>query len=83
MGFRNIRRSHPRMGAKAFPLRKITGEKMVEIKTAQGGSTGVFIKHEVLECGHTMAPRTDFVGATNATRRRCAKCKSADSAVQL
>jgi hypothetical protein len=64
------------MGAKAFPLRKIVGSKQVEILTAQGKSTGVFRQHEILECGHTQVPRTDFVGETNASARRCGKCAS-------
>jgi hypothetical protein len=29
---------------------------------------------EVLECGHTQNPREDFIGETNAVRRRCQKC---------
>lgn len=30
---------------------------------------------EVLECGHRQRPKTDFVGETNAQRRRCRKCR--------
>lgn len=30
---------------------------------------------EVLECGHHQRPREDFIGVTNATRRRCWKCQ--------
>lgn len=30
---------------------------------------------EVLECGHDQMPMSDLIGETNATRRRCRKCK--------
>lgn len=29
---------------------------------------------EVLECGHTIHPPRDFIGETNAVRRRCWRC---------
>jgi hypothetical protein len=59
------------MGAKAYPRRKIVGHKMVLVLLADGTESGYFIEHEVLECGHTMRPRSDFVGETNANARRC------------
>jgi hypothetical protein len=76
MAFHHPNRSHrkPEMGAKAYPLRKIIGTRMVEIKLAGGKPSGVEILHEVLECGHTMRPRSDFVGETNTTKRRCLQC---------
>lgn len=30
---------------------------------------------ELLECGHVQLLRSDFIGQTNAVRRRCRKCK--------
>lgn len=41
------------------PLRKIVGTNAGK---------------EVLECGHEQRPREDFVGVTNASRRRCDYC---------
>ena len=75
MAFHHPNRSHrkPVMGAKAYPLRKIVGEKMVDIIIGDKPS-GYQIRHEVLECGHTMRPREDFVGEINATKRRCRQC---------
>jgi hypothetical protein len=64
----------PRMGAKAYPLRKILGTRMVPLKLADGRDSEYSILHEVLECGHTMRPREDFVGETNASKRRCTQC---------
>ena len=29
---------------------------------------------EILECGHRQLPKRDFVGETNAYKRRCRKC---------
>lgn len=77
MAFEFSRRSKehpPKMGAKAYPLRKIVGHKMVEMTLAGGKPSGVSIEHEELECGHTMRPRSDFVGETNANKRRCLQC---------
>lgn len=51
-----------RMGARTTnrnPLRKI-------VKYSHG--------YETLECGHAQRPRRDFIGETNATRRRCKRC---------
>jgi len=75
MAFHHPNRSHrkPVMGAKAYPLRKIVGTKMVPIMIGDKPSQ-YEVLHEVLECGHTMRPREDFVGETNATKRRCRQC---------
>lgn len=51
-------------GARSGPLRKIVS---VEYK----GQT----PYETLECGHTNMAKRDLMGFTNATRRRCRKCK--------
>ncbi len=57
------------------PLRKIVGQKMERI------GTSIFERHvEVLECGHTLAPRHDMIGETNAVSRRCRECLSASCA---
>lgn len=29
---------------------------------------------EILECGHRVSPREDFIGQTNVVRRRCPFC---------
>lgn len=52
-------------GAHAGPLRKIVAEGVNE----HGVET------ETLECGHTLHRKRDLMGPTNATRRRCRKCK--------
>lgn len=66
MGFAKMSfRSHGG-GHNRGPLRKVVGIKEV--------LPDCF--HELLECGHTKPVRTDFVGPTNAARRRCGKCKS-------
>ena len=64
----------PVMGAKACPLRKIIGTRMVPILLADGSESEYLIRHEVLECGHTMPPVKDFAGETNASSRRCWQC---------
>jgi hypothetical protein len=46
------------------PLRKIVGHETNEYGALR----------EVLECGHRVVPREDFIGPTNATRRRCYQC---------
>jgi hypothetical protein len=46
------------------PLRRVVGEETTE--------RGVVV--EVLECGHRVHPREDFIGRTYATKRRCARC---------
>lgn len=70
MAFHNPTRSKrkPKMGAKAYPLRKIVGSKMVDLDDEYQ------IRHELLECGHTMRPRQDFGGETLAGSRRCNQC---------
>lgn len=57
-----------RMGARTInrnPLRKIVRQA--------GGPAG----KELLECGHEQHPRQDFIGITNAVRRRCWQCARA------
>jgi uncharacterized UBP type Zn finger protein len=74
MAFKGRSGRKPKMGAKAYPLRKIVGERMVPILLASGKESEYLVRHEVLECGHTMPPRADFVGETNAGKRRCRQC---------
>ena len=59
--FSKMRMGRPKgkSGNNAHPLRKIIGYD------------GLF---EVLECGHLILPRRDFVGETFAIKRRCWKC---------
>jgi hypothetical protein len=58
-GSRNIRRIAGRSNVLRYPLRKIVGHNGPK---------------EILECGHEQYPRQDFMGPTNAVRRRCAEC---------
>ncbi len=51
-------------GEKGRPLRKIVGICFV------GG-----VRMEAYECGHIAMPKSDIIGETNATRRRCVRCK--------
>jgi len=52
------------------PLRKIVGRKIEK----DWLGLKVDMPVEILECGHTQPPITDFYGETNAVRRRCRKC---------
>jgi hypothetical protein len=54
-----------RTAASRGPLRKILREERNE--------HGLLV--EILECGHQQFQREDFIGPTNAYRRRCRKCK--------
>jgi len=61
MGFRGKPMGRPRgiSGANKYPLRKVVIDGVLE---------------ETLECGHTILKPRDFVGFTNAYRRRCKQC---------
>lgn len=52
-------------GSDGGPLRKIVGICWV------GG-----VRMECYECGHIAMPKSDIIGETNASRRRCHRCKS-------
>lgn len=39
---------------------------------------GVSADCEILDCGHWINVRSDFVGLTTAARRRCRKCKQGE-----
>lgn len=49
------------------PLRKVVGLEPVDPSADLWG-------REILECGHRQRPREDFIGKTNALRRRCWQC---------
>jgi hypothetical protein len=51
-------------GSDSGPLKKIVGTCRVGYATL-----------EALECGHLQMPKSDMMGHTNASRRRCKKCK--------
>lgn len=53
-------------GSKTGPLRKVVS---VEYKCG--------VPFETYECGHVAIAKRDLMGYTNATRRRCRKCKAA------
>jgi hypothetical protein len=71
---RRYPRKSNRIGARAFPLHKIVGTRMEPIMLAPGKPSSYERLVEVLECGHTQAPRQDCIGETVANSRRCAKC---------
>ncbi len=56
------------------PLRKIVGHKhpVIELGGIAREVTGIWV--EILECGHEQNQKSDFIGHTNAERRRCKKC---------
>ncbi len=56
------------------PLRRITG---YADRCVPFGGALVTLPGERLECGHIVPIKTDFVGETNATRRRCRECSKA------
>lgn len=68
MSFRNMSFAKHGNGSNRGPLRKVIGHRTIE----RGGIT---CDRELLECGHLIPCRHDFVGLTNAERRRCGKCK--------
>jgi hypothetical protein len=64
-----------RVGARAFPLRKIIRTEMRPIPLVDGTPSEYLARYEVLECGHAFRPRTDVMGyETNANARRCRDC---------
>lgn len=68
MSFKKMHfRKHGNGGDKG-PLRKVVGLRDVEFD-------GFIVERELLECGHLIPCKRDFVGITNAQRRRCGKCK--------
>jgi transcription elongation factor Elf1 len=64
---------HQKIGRKRYPLRKI-------VKTRRD-EHGLVV--EVLECGHEQRPVQDFIGETNAARRRCRKCAAEQFAANV
>ena len=63
MSFKRAGRPRGKRGANAYPLRRVVAE---------------FGNQEELECGHIIFKPRDFVGYTNAYRRRCKQCYLAD-----
>lgn len=68
MSFRKMQFKIHGNGHDRGPLRKIVDYRTILFH-------GVKVGREVLECGHMIPTRKDFVGETNAARRRCGKCK--------
>lgn len=56
------------------PLRAVVGFVNVEIVGPITGEVTV-VQRELLECGHVVRIKRDIFGETNASRRRCRKCK--------
>jgi hypothetical protein len=54
------------------PLRKVLGHRPAR---KPDGTRYFNIHDEVLECGHAAHIKSDFMGETNAYRRRCRKCR--------
>lgn len=69
MGFKDMSFRKHGNGSDRGPLRKIIDVREIEWY-------GITVTRELLECGHFIPCRKDFVGITNACRRRCDKCKS-------
>lgn len=55
------------------PLRKVLG-----VVEAMSLDLCVILFFEELECGHIVRRKQDFIGATNAYRRRCKQCESGE-----
>lgn len=56
------------------PLRKVVDHAhYVDVSSTPGQE--MILRHELLECGHAILPKHDIYGETNATRRRCRKCR--------
>jgi hypothetical protein len=55
------------------PLRKVVGREMAPLANS---NFPTLFPHERLECGHLVRPRRDYIGETNAGRRRCWQCKA-------
>lgn len=68
MSFRKMSFRKHGNGSDKGPLRKIVGHRKIKYM-------GIDVERELLECGHLIPCRSDFVGPTNAQRRRCGKCK--------
>jgi len=58
-------------GSKNVPLRKVI--KLVLMQHPDYPK--LTVERELLECGHLIPVRFDYVGRTNAERRRCRKCR--------
>ncbi len=69
MGFRDMSFRKHGNGSDRGPHRKV-------IEVREFPLTGnITVFRELLECGHLVPIKNDFVGPTNAARRRCGKCK--------
>lgn len=54
------------------PLRAVVGYRTMVPPGAPASRTSLL--HEVYECGHVALPKSDAVGETAASRRRCHAC---------
>ena len=64
-GKKYSQKSRPNKNWVKRPLRKIIKAEIVEGRTL-----------ETLECGHQQYAVQDFIGETNAEKRRCRKCEA-------
>lgn len=62
------------MGWASSPLRNAPLRRVVEVVPGEYG------RLEVLSCGHSMRPRSDMIGETSASRRRCLECPRLEDA---
>ena len=67
------KRSRGRSGAAASAVNPLRYAPLRRIDRYDGGL-------EVLECGHSMRPRTDLIGETIVAKRRCRECLVAECA---
>lgn len=60
------------MSKRDYPLRKIVREySKMTYKSIYGE---LWENYELLECGHEIRTPRDFIGETNAMKRRCKHC---------
>ena len=68
MSFRKMSFRKHGNGSDCGPLRKVIALRTIKFN-------GIDVDRELLECGHLVTAKSDFVGRTNAASRRCGKCK--------
>lgn len=67
------RRAHA-SGRALGPLREVLGDVVGEVIHDKSTGLDIEILKELLACGHVVNRKQDFMGPTNACRRRCWQC---------
>lgn len=79
--FGNRHQRTGRKGQNRNPLRRVVERTTREVWVGHESNARCFERPaERLECGHVVPVKTDFVGETNAVRRRCRECGKAERA---